>query len=154
MTAEAGGTPSSPCQVGAVLAGATRVITQERIDAYRAASGDHNPIHYDTEFAAGTRFGGIIAQGMLTLALVSELMAGSYGADWLTTGRLQVRFRGAAFPGDALETVGVVSRCESADNGIDVTCNVEVRNAHNGNQIITGSASLRVSTARQEVTPE
>ena len=44
----------------------SRAITQERLVAYSAASGDDNPLHLDAQFAAGTRFGGIIAHGMLT----------------------------------------------------------------------------------------
>ena len=134
----------SPGNVGDGLERVRRSITRERIDSYRVASGDDNPLHYDDEFAAGTQFGGVIAHGMLTLALVSEMMTRNYGSDWLTTGSLRVRFRGAAYPGDALEASGSVARTESANNGTLVTCNVEVRSAHNDNRIITGSASVRL----------
>ena len=60
-----------------------RTITQERLVAYSQASGDYNPLHLDPEFAATTQFGGIIAHGMLTLAMVSEAMAKNYGKSWL-----------------------------------------------------------------------
>lgn len=137
--------PAKPRRPGAALPTVRRTITRAAIDAYRAASGDHNPIHFDDQFAAATRFGGVIAHGMLTLALASELMAAAYGTHWLATGRLRARFRGAAYPGDALEAVGAVAKCETDDNGTVVTCNIAVRKADNGASIITGSASLRIS---------
>lgn len=145
MAADPATRATSPREAGAALETARRVITREAIDAYRQASGDHNRIHYDDEFAAATRFGGVIAHGMLTLALVSELMAKTYGEDWLDTGSLRVRFRGAAYPGDVLEASGHVARCEMVPNGLLVTCNVTVRNADNGANIITGSASVTVA---------
>ena len=77
----------SPSELPSELPVVTRTITQEQLVAYSAASGDDNPLHLDTSFAAGTRFGGIIAHGMLTLAFVSEMMAAHLGLRWLT-GRL------------------------------------------------------------------
>ena len=81
-------------------------IGQERLNAYAKISGDDNPLHLDPEFAATTQFGGIIAHGMLTLAFVSEMMAAAHGRDWLQTGYLKVRFKGAAYLGDQVETWG------------------------------------------------
>ena len=136
---------------GAVLPNVRRAITRDGINAYRRASGDGNRIHYDDEFAAATRFGGVIAHGMLTLALVSEMMTQAYGADWLTSGSLRVRFRGAAYPGDTLEANGAVAKSEPAETGATITCNVVVRNADNGDRIITGTASLLVGAKQQGV---
>ena len=129
---------------GDELPSVRRAMSRDGINAYRNASGDNNRIHYDDEFAAATRFGGVIAHGMLTLALVSEMMTKAYGADWLTSGSLRVRFRGAAYPGDTLEANGVVAKAEPVETGAAITCNIEVRNADNGNRIITGTASLLV----------
>ena len=123
-----------------------RAISRDRINAYRRASGDDNRIHHDDEFAATTRFGGVIAHGMLTLALVSEMMAKAYGANWLASGSLRVRFRGAAYPDDTLEATGAVSKVESADHSAIITCNVAVHNADNRDRIITGTASVLVGT--------
>ena len=149
MAAELATSSVSPREVGDALPTTRRAITRQAIDAYRAASGDNNPLHYDDEFAAATQFGGVIAHGMLTLALVSEMMTRAYGADWLSSGSLRARFRGAAYPGDVLEATGSVAKRELTDNGLIVTCNVEVRNAHNDNRIITGSASVILSPPAQ-----
>ncbi len=60
------------------------VIGSRRIDLsradlirYAAASGDHNPIHWDERFAAEVGLGGVIAHGMLTMGLAVDLVS-----DW------------------------------------------------------------------------
>ena len=133
--------------MGHVIPPVRRCVTRDHIDAYRSASGDHNRIHYDDEFAASSRFGGVIAHGMLTLAMISEMMTGVYGTCWLQSGSLRVRFRGAAYPGDLLEAVGSVTKSESVANGIRLTCNVELLNVDNGRRIITGSATVMAGSA-------
>ena len=145
MTAAISDASPDYCRPGAQLPTRHRTITRDSINAYCAASGDHNPIHYDDAFAAASPFGGVIAHGMLTLALASEMLAAAYGTDWLATGSLRSRFRGAARPGDALEAAGSVVECETGHNGTVVTCNIIVRKADNGDPIITGVATVRVS---------
>ncbi|MGQ0841736.1 MaoC family dehydratase [Actinokineospora sp.] len=48
-------------------------ITQERVQQFADATGDHQWIHIDTERAAGGPFGGTVAHGYLTLSLVPFL---------------------------------------------------------------------------------
>ena len=48
-------------------------MTQERVDAFADATGDHQWIHVDPERAAKTPFGGTIAHGFLTLSLLPLL---------------------------------------------------------------------------------
>ena len=48
-------------------------ITQERVDRFADATGDHQYIHVDPERAAQTFFGGTIAHGYLTLSLIPLL---------------------------------------------------------------------------------
>ena len=84
------------------VAPVVRDLTQAMIDAYANASGDYNPIHIDEAFARSTPMGGTIAHGMLVLTLISEMMTAAFGAAWLTSGNLDVRFRAPARPGDRL----------------------------------------------------
>ncbi|WP_309084755.1 MaoC family dehydratase [Chelativorans sp.] len=52
-----------------------RVVTQEMIDQFAAATDDHQFIHTDPERAAReTPYGGTIAHGFLTLSLLSTLI--------------------------------------------------------------------------------
>ena len=50
-------------------------VSQEAVDAFAAATGDHQWIHTDPERAADSPFGGTIAHGYYTLALAPRLLA-------------------------------------------------------------------------------
>ena len=119
------------------LAPVERRITQGQLAAYADASGDHNPLHLDADFARGTPYGKPIAHGMLVLALVSELMTRSFGAAWLRGGRLKTRFRAPVFPGDTVRASGALK----AQDGARATYEVTVTN-QDGEQVITGDASV------------
>ena len=122
----------------------TLEITQERLNAYCAASGDHNPLHWDAEFAATTQFGGIIAHGMLTLALVSRMMAAAYGRAWLESGSLRTRFKGAACLGYKVVSRGHVSKEEERDGYRLVTCAVAVVHSETEEELVTGTATVKL----------
>lgn len=50
-------------------------VTQEMIDKFADATGDHQFIHVDPAAAAMTPFGGTIAHGFLTVSLATLLLA-------------------------------------------------------------------------------
>ena len=56
-------------------AGRTRRVEAGDIERFTAISGDTNPIHYDEELAATTRFGGIVVQGGVTTAILNAVVA-------------------------------------------------------------------------------
>lgn len=49
----------------------SKEISKEDVAMFAKASGDHNPIHLDEEYAKTTRFGGCIAHGILTAGVIS-----------------------------------------------------------------------------------
>jgi len=49
-------------------------ITQEQVDQFAAATGDHQWIHVDPERAKSGPFGGTIAHGYLSISLVPALL--------------------------------------------------------------------------------
>jgi 3-hydroxybutyryl-CoA dehydratase len=114
-------------------------LTQPQLAAYADASGDHNPLHLDPDFAATTQFGGTIAHGMLVLAFVSEMLTAAFGWAWLDSGRLKVRFRGPARPGDSVTASGRVTKVE----GGRTFCAVECVNAA-GEVLVDGTAEVTV----------
>ncbi len=118
-------------------------VTQQNINLYAQASRDFNPIHIDENFARNTPLGGTIAHGMLILAYVSELMTAAFGQSWLASGKLNVRFRGPARPGDTIVVGGKIRRIQRSENENWVTCDVLCQN-QKGEPIITGEASVRV----------
>ncbi len=132
---EASGTPVVTSELPVVA----RTITQERLNSYARASGDSNPLHLDAEFAAGTQFGGIIAHGMLTLALIGEMLTTTHGQRWLEAGSLRVRFKGAAYLEDQVETWGSGSKAKADHYAVGV------RNSCTGQELVAGTATLRSS---------
>ena len=113
-------------------------LSQEQLVRYADASGDHNPIHTDEAFARTTPFGGTIAHGMLVLASISEMMAAAFGEAWLTQGKLRVRFRAPARPGDTI-TAGAQPR--AARDSAMLLYAVECRN-QDDELLISGTAEV------------
>ena len=56
-------------------------ITQERVDTFADATGDHQWIHVDVERSKDGPFGGTIAHGYLTLSLVPWLGSQVFALD-------------------------------------------------------------------------
>ena len=85
-------------------------MTQERVNMFADATGDHQFIHVDVEKAKQTPFGGTIAHGFLTLSLIADLgfrlmhvtdaaMAVNYGLDKVRFPaplKVGARYRGSA----------------------------------------------------------
>jgi len=120
-----------------------RIITQANINLYAEASQDFNPIHIDEDFAKKTPLGGTIAHGMLILAYVSQMMSAAFGRSWLAGGKLNVRFKTPARPGDTIAVTGRISKIERSEGQTLIHCDVLCRN-QNGEAVITGETSLRV----------
>ena len=134
-------------QEGDELSTIEKTITQQQIERYADAAGDHNPIHLDAEFATGAEFGGArlegtIAHGMMILAFVSEMLTAAFGEDWLRSGNLKVRFRGPVYPGETVTAFGSVKRVNAVDGAKELTCAVGVRK-DNGDISISGDAVVR-----------
>jgi acyl dehydratase len=131
-------------QVGMSLPIMKKNVRQEDINLYAKASRDFNPIHIDEEFAQKTGAGGTIAHGMLILAYISQLMTDSFGKNWLTGGKLNVRFKAPARPGDVLDIQGKAVNIRKNETGLmEIVCEVLCKN-QKGETVITGEASVRI----------
>jgi len=73
----------------------------DQIAAYAEASGDHNPIHLDEEFAKSVGLPGVIAHGMLQMGILATVAAEEAGGV-ANLRRLSVRFAGMVEPGDTV----------------------------------------------------
>jgi acyl dehydratase len=71
MTAPA----ASDLAVGDEVTPFSRTVTQEQVRAYADASGDHNPIHLDPEFARSVGLPGTIAHGLLEMGILAEAIS-------------------------------------------------------------------------------
>ena len=124
-------------------------ITENQIKDYAQASGDFNPIHLNRKFAATTQFGRIIAHGMLTLAFVNEMLSRSFGKNWLMNGKLRVRFKGAAYPGDVVCSSGRFVKEKIHAGKRIVSCAISLTN-HRGQELITGMATVTLPMDEEE----
>jgi acyl dehydratase len=77
--------------------------TREDIVAFARDVGDTNPMHHDDEYARGTRFGGLIASGAHTVAVMMALCGAQASLERPGVG-LEFNFRllGAAKPGEEI----------------------------------------------------
>ncbi|HKN67570.1 MAG TPA: MaoC family dehydratase [Gemmatimonadaceae bacterium] len=50
-------------------------LTDEHVQTFAKLTGDYNPLHFDADFAARTKFGGLVVQGGLTTGLLHALVA-------------------------------------------------------------------------------
>jgi acyl dehydratase len=72
-------------------------FTEEQIAAYAEASGDHNPIHVDDEFARSVGLPGVIAHGLLQMGLLARV-----AGEPRRLRRISCRFAGMVRPGDTV----------------------------------------------------
>lgn len=104
-------------------------ITQEKIDLFAEATGDHQWIHVDPERAKDGPFGTTIAHGYLTLSLVpmaSFEVVPSSGRMGVNYGVNRVRFPAPVPVGSRLRTSFEVSQVEEIQGGDQVTMTATV----------------------------
>ena len=53
----------------------SRTVSPRDIELFTELTGDRNPLHYDSEAAGRSRFGGIIVQGGVTTGLLNAVVA-------------------------------------------------------------------------------
>ena len=96
-------------------------ITQDRVDRFAVATGDHQWIHVDPERAAAGPFGGPIAHGYLTLSLViplfTELLEIRGTAMGVNYGLEKVRFPHPVRVGSRIRLAGTVAEVSEVGPG-------------------------------------
>jgi len=106
-------------------------ITQDRVDQFADATGDHQWIHVDVERATReSPFGGPIAHGYLTLALTNlflpQLIAVPAASSGVNYGTGKVRFP-APVPVDSRIRAGAeITQVDEVTGGIQTTITITV----------------------------
>jgi acyl dehydratase len=80
----------------------SRRIAAEDIDLFTRISGDRNPLHYDQEAAAKSRFGEIIVQGGITTAILNAVVAEDLPGPGTVFLHVDWNFRAPVRPGDEI----------------------------------------------------
>ncbi|KQR98147.1 enoyl-CoA hydratase [Williamsia sp. Leaf354] len=112
-------------------------ITQERVNQFAEATGDHQWIHVDVERAkAESPFGGPIAHGYLTLSLVPMLAWQLYSIEnaklGINYGSNKVRFPAPVPVGSEVSLTAVLTSAQATKDGMVemvVTQTLTVRDA-------------------------
>lgn len=117
----------------------TREVTDELVRRFADLSGDHNPIHLDEDFAAGTRFRRRIAHGMLSGAFISAVLGYELRDRKIVYLSQTMRFVGPVFIGDTITTTATVShiREDKPIITLETTCTNQ-----DGEVTLTGEAKV------------
>ena len=96
-------------------------ITQEQVNQFAQATGDHQWIYVDVEKAKAGPFGGPIAHGYLTLSLLPQFFISSLKIEQtrmgVNYGLNKVRFPAPVPVGSRLRGRMKLLKCESIDQG-------------------------------------
>jgi acyl dehydratase len=110
-------------------------VTQEQVNLFADATGDHQWIHVDPERAKSGPFGGPIAHGYLTLSLIPVLLPEVLAVSGITMGvnygTNKVRFPSPVPVGSELRLGLTLAAVEEVQGGVQVTLDVvlEVKDA-------------------------
>ncbi|GAA1531289.1 MaoC family dehydratase [Nocardioides humi] len=100
-------------------------ITQERVDRFAEATGDHQWIHVDVERAKEGPFGGTIAHGYLTLSLIPWLGQSIFGLETpgakLNYGINKVRFPNPVLVGRRIRLTVTLAEVTELASGYQLT---------------------------------
>ncbi|WEJ74880.1 MaoC family dehydratase [Pseudomonas sp. PSE14] len=96
----------------------TEPVNRTTLALYCGASGDHNPIHVDIDFAKKAGMPDVFAHGMLSMAYLGRLLT-----NWVPQERLRgfsVRFAAITHLGDAITCSGRVLEKDEAAGTVRV----------------------------------
>jgi acyl dehydratase len=101
----------------------SRKVRAEDIELFTELTGDRNPVHYDADLAARSRFGGIVVQGGVTTGLLNALVAEDLPGPGSVFLSVSWRFLAPVRPGDELTARAVVTsvRDDKPVTGLDTT---------------------------------
>lgn len=114
----------------------TRPVTRHDLALFCGGSGDHNPIHTDSDLAKMAGMGDVFVHGMLTMAYVGRMLT-----DWVDPRHLKsfgVRFGAIAHVGAPVTCMGEVVGTEDRDGTTLVR--VAVKAVQNGEDKMAGEA--------------
>ena len=123
-------------------------ITQQQVNMFADATGDHQWIHVDPEKAAAGPFGGPIAHGFLTLSLLPKFFESSFeivgSRMGVNYGLNKVRFMAPVPVGSRLRASMKLLASEPIDgNGVQMTWEVTVEREGSGKPVCVAESLVR-----------
>lgn len=112
-------------------------VTRTTLALYAGASGDHNPIHIDIDFARKAGMPDVFAHGMLSMAWLGRFLTGWQPQTQLRT--WSVRFLGITHLGDKMTCSGRV--VELFEEGGEQRAKLEIQTSNQDGEVkIAGEA--------------
>jgi acyl dehydratase len=110
--------------------GEYQTVTQEQVNLFADATGDHQWIHVDPERAKAGPFGGPIAHGYLTLSMIPTLLGGVMKVDGVAMGvnygTNKVRFTSPVPVGSEIRCGATLASVDEVAGGVQVALDVVV----------------------------
>jgi acyl dehydratase len=119
------------------IARRSRAVTARDIELFTEMTGDRNPLHYDEELAARSRFGGIIVQGGVTSGLLNALVAEDLPGPGSVFLRVEWSFKAPVRPGDEITAEAEI--LEARDDKPIYTLRTTITN-QDGTTVLDGTA--------------
>ena len=110
-------------------AGFEVMITPTLMDNFAAVSGDYNPLHMDSVFAATCGFPTRVAFGMLTASFYSQLVGMYLPGKYALLHGIDLEFKSPAFSGDRLTVSGEIVYLNEAYRRLDLKARTVNQNA-------------------------
>ena len=116
-------------------------ISRTTLALYAGASGDHNPIHIDSDFAKQAGMPDVFAQGMLSMAYLGRMLT-----NWQPQAKLRKfgnRFAKMTQLQDVITCSGTVVELIERDAEILARCEIKASNS-SGQQTLLGEALVAI----------
>lgn len=116
-------------------------VTEEMLDSFEQITGDHNPLHRDSEYARNKGYKEKVAYGMLTASFLSTLAGVFLPGERSLIHKVEVEFPKPVYVGDTLMVEGVVK--EKNDLFKLLELKVTVKN-QDGIKVLRGKMRVQV----------
>ena len=117
-------------KVGEVLPELTiEPISRASLALYAGASGDHNPIHIDTDYTTQIGYPDVIVHGMLIMGYLGRILTDNINHSKIL--EYDVRFISVTNIGDQLTCSGIVKTISEIDDKKEMELDLIVKNQFN-----------------------
>jgi phosphate acetyltransferase len=123
----------------------TRLVSEDDIRLFAAASGDVDPAHFDAKYASTDPFGHIVIHGMWAGGLISALLGTQLPGPGAIYLEQNLRFWKPVAPGDTV--IATVTVREKRADGRIVLLDTICKNQH-GEEVLTGVATVAAPTEK------
>lgn len=103
-------------------------LTNEMMETFKIITGDVNPLHTDSDFAASYGYKDRVAYGMLVNSFYSTLVGMYLPGKYALFQGADLSFVAPVFPGDKLTVFGEVTAVHAVYKQIEIRCYITNQN--------------------------